>query len=254
VYGSPSCADWWNNSSSGLKKRLYGALPANFLTEFKDVFSSNNKLQEDSIKRIVSNGGGDYSSPNPIENTQDMGTKLLANVGLIYSQLEGYPTIYAISQAAPLVQALLLLMAFAFLPFVLVFSGYKPATFITGAIVIFSLFFWSYIWHLIGWVDSTLMLAFFNDSWFNLRSPNETLLIIIIGFLQIVAPLFWFGYMSALGVAARGLFSALSSSVTQLVSGPAENAGNSGANLAKMAASMGYSKIESVANELKNNK
>ena len=244
AYATPPCSEWWNDPSNGLKTRLYGDLPTSFFTEFKDVLSSNDKLQDDVIKRIVTNGGADYSASDSVENTRDVGTKLLENIGLIYSQLESYPTIYAISQAAPLVQALLLLMVFSFLPFALVFTGYKPMSFSVGAMVIFSLFFWSYIWHFVGWVDSTLMLALFNDSLFSLRSPNETLLTVIIGFLQIVAPLFWFGLMSVMGVAAGGLFSTLSSSLGQLVSGPAGNAGNKGAALAQMGFSKGMKRVD----------
>jgi hypothetical protein len=247
AYATPSCTDWWNDSENGLKARLYGALPTSFMTEFKDVFSSHDKLQDDVVKRIVTNGGADYSATDNIEDTHDIANRLLENVGLIYSQLESYPTIYAISQAAPIVQALLLLMVFSFLPFALVFTGYKPMAFTTGAMVIFSLFFWSYIWHFVGWVDSTLMLAFFNDSWFTMRSPNETLLTIIIGFLQIVAPLFWFGLMSVMGVTAGGLFSALSASLGDLLSNPARQAGRGGAEAIQMAAGAAMRKIDAVA-------
>ncbi len=228
AYATPPCSEWWNDADNGLKKRLYGALPESFMTEFKDVLSGNDKLQDDVIKRIVTNGGGSYSASDDVEDTRDIADKFLENVGLIYSQLESYPTIYAISQAAPLVQALLLLMVFSFLPFALVFSGYKPMTFTTGAMVIFSLFFWSYIWQFIGWIDSSLMVALFNDSWFTLRSPNETLLTIIIGFLQIVAPLFWFGLMSVMGVAAGGLLSVASASLGELVSRPSSKVGHAG--------------------------
>lgn len=250
TYATPSCSEWWNDPENGLKTRLYGGLPTSFLTEFKDVLSSNDKLQDDVVKRITSNGGADYSANDQVQETDNVGTHLLERVGLIFSEMETYPTIYAISQAAPIVQALLLLMAFSFLPFVLVFSAYKPSTFAAGAIVIFSLFFWSYIWHLVGWLDSTLMQAFFDDSWFSFRSPNETLVTIIIGFLQIVAPLFWFGFMSALGVAAGGFIAAASGAFGQLVSGPSETAASSGANVAKTAMTMGRNKVIAIAKEM----
>lgn len=226
AYGSPDCNTWWNDSQNGLKTKLFGALPKDFFTEFKDYFAADAKLQDDVVKRITTNNGGGYEAADKINEPSDHGYSLIAeSAGIVLSELEAYPTIYAISQAAPIIQGLLLLMAFAFLPLVLVFSGYKPSTFITGAVVIFSLFFWSYIWHLVAWTDSTLTQALFGDNWFESHMPNAILVNMIIGFLQIAAPLFWFGYMSTLGVAAGHIFSAVVSAMTGLT-GPVTSAGS----------------------------
>lgn len=228
-YGTPNCADWWGDSTNGLRTRLYSALPANYFDEFKGYFSNDpdGKLKDDVAKRIVTNNeASGYSATDNIANTSDIGTKLFESVGAIFSQVETYPTLYALSQSVPIVQALLLLMCFAFLPFILVFAGYKPSTFITGAVVIFSIFFWSFIWQLVGWTDSVLTQALFGDSWFSLRGPNEILVNTIIGFLIIVAPLFWFGFMSALGVAAGGMVSSLTGAVAGLGEKPAGRIGS----------------------------
>ena len=225
AFGSPDCASWWNTPDSGLADRLKTALPNTFFTDFHDILNVNKQLNDDVVKRLVTNGGADYHAADAIQGTNDLGTKTFEDIGLIFSQTSSYPTIYAISQAAPIVQGLLLLMVFTFLPILLVFAGYKPAAFANGAIIIFSLYFWSFIWQFVGWVDSVLMQTLFDRSLFSLVSPNETLVTIIIGFLQIAAPLFWFGFMSALGIAAGHFISAASAAMSSLAAGPANQIG-----------------------------
>ncbi len=225
AYGSPDCNAWWASPGNGLKSRLANALPTDFFTKYQDYFNDD-KRQDDVIKRIINNNGT-YSSVSGPSLPSDYGySHIGADAGIILSELETYPTLYAISQAAPIVQALLLLMVFSFMPIVLVFSGYKPASFVTGAIIIFSLIFWSYIWHLVAWTDSTLTQALYGTNWFDNHTPNAILVTMIIGFMQIVAPLFWFGLMSAMGVAAGHLTTSVSNAITGLIDKPSAQAGS----------------------------
>lgn len=250
AYGIPSCSDWWNDAQSGLKTKLYNNLPANFTTEFKDIFSGNAKLQDDVVKRIASNGGGGFESADQMSMPHDYSlSHLTAAIGIDFSSLSAYPTIYAIAQAAPIAQGLLLLMVFAFLPLALVFSGYQAKSFIIGAVIIFSIYFWSYIWHLVGWTDSVLNLALYDNNWFELRSPNATLVNIIIGFLQIVAPLFFLGFMSALGVAAGNITSTISGAMDSLVNNPSTDLGNEAARVVKQAGNIVFKATGSHSDE-----
>ena len=234
--------------SSGLKDRVSASLPPTFFVDYNAIFNGNDQLKDDVIKRIVTNGGADYRTADSVQGTNDIGTKTLENVGLIFSEASTYPTIYAISQAAPIVQGLLLLMAFTFLPLILVFAGYKPAAFANGAIIIFSLYFWSFIWQLVGWIDSVLMKTLFDQSLFAIVSPNEMLVSIIIGFLQIVAPLFWFGFMSALGIAAGNFVAAASGAISSLALGPSSSAGQQGGGmLTRVASASTIHKMASMA-------
>lgn len=232
AYGMPNCQAWWSDADHGLRHQLANALPTDFFTQFKDYFNEE-KRQDDVIKRLVKNNTA-YSGVEGPHLPSDFGySHIGADIGIILSELETYPTLYAISQAAPIVQALLLLMVFSFMPIVLVFSGYKPTAFLTGAIVIFSLIFWSYIWHLVNWTDSTLIQALYGNNWFDSHTPNAILVSIIIGFLQIIAPLFWFGLMSTMGIAAGHLVNTATHAASGLINRPSSNAGNQASNLTK---------------------
>lgn len=201
LYGTPTCYEWWNDSANGLKNRLYNALPNDFQGQYGDFFKddANDALKDDVIKRIINNDKGYEKANNTVG---DYGYSHVAeSIGAWYSQLSTYPKIYAAAQSAPIIQALLLLMIYTFLPFALVFSGYKPGAFISGALIIFSVIFWSFIWHLVSYTDTTLMNALYGDSWFSKQSPSATIADMTTGILIVVAPLFWFSFMGAMSVA-----------------------------------------------------
>lgn len=228
-YGSPSCYEWWNDATHGLKKRVYDALPSGFKYEFRDVLKSE-KHQDSAIRRIIMHTPSYENANNTVSN---LGLAHAATaLGILYHQMTEYPKIYAAAQSAPIIQSLLLLMIYVFLPFGLVFSGYKPSAFVIGASVIFSLIFWSFIWHLVSWVDTALMKALYSD-WFEKQSPQATLVDMIIGSLVIAAPVFWFAFMGVLGVTVGNLIDGSFSSMGRI----GDKAAESGANMAKNAAS-----------------
>ncbi len=60
AYGAPSCYEWWNDSQSGLKNRVYLAIPKTFTDEYKR-FIGDEKTQDDVIKRIISHNMNGYN-------------------------------------------------------------------------------------------------------------------------------------------------------------------------------------------------
>lgn len=212
-YGTPSCYDWWTDAQFGLENRLYQELPKSFYDEYKDYLNSE-QTRDDMVKNIISKPQHNYSGYN---NATDLignvgYSHLAASVGIWYHQLEEYPKIYAAAEAAPIIQALLLLMVYVFLPFGLVFSGFRASAFVTGAALIFSLIFWTFIWHLVSWTDKSLMEALYSN-WFARQGAGATLTDMIIGTLIIAAPLFWFLFMGAVGVAIGHMVGGIASSL-----------------------------------------
>lgn len=226
-YGTPSCATWWNDSQNGLRKRLSNVLPPEFWTDYGSTELSEVKNTDDVIKRVIFNGSGyDKASSNIGDISY---SHLAAGLGSWLQALDTYPKLYAAAQAAPIIQSLLLMMMYAFLPIALVFSSYKPASFVSGAIFIFSLIFWTFIWHLVSWTDTALMNALYGDNWFEQHMPNAMLVDMITGMLVIVAPLFWFSFMGAMGIGAGHLVTNAFSSLNK----PGEEAAKVGADSVK---------------------
>ncbi len=253
AYGKPTCSDWWNDSQNGLKARLYAALPTTFAEDFANFFSDdpNGVLKEDVIKRIVNDNadkGYDRANADNNDSFSRWGYSHIAiALGSWFSQLSTYPKLYAASQAAPIIQALLLLMIYTFLPFALVFGGYKPGAFISGAVIIYSLIFWSFIWHLVSYVDSALMNALYDGDWFSKQIPSATIADMITGTLIIIAPIFWFTFMGSMGIAVGDIVTQAFGSMNQV----GERAADEGSKMAKAAvskvASAAASKVTGIA-------
>lgn len=221
-YGMPSCYNWWNDNTHGLKNSISQALPKSFYDEFKS-YINNDKTNDNLIKKIITSEGFE----NANSTIGDYGySHLAAAVGIWYHQIDEYPKLYAASEAAPIIQALLLLMIYAFLPFGLIFGCYASNSFITGAILIFSVIFWGFIWHLVSWMDSALMQALYSN-WFEKQGASATLADMIISSLVIFSPLFWFVFMKALGIAVGDIVSGISMGINKVGSGAA----NKGAGL-----------------------
>jgi hypothetical protein len=233
-YGTPSCDEWWNDSEHGLKNRVYHSLPKEFENEFSD-YLKDESTQDSLVKRVIAGGTGLSGYANANNTIGDYGySRLVSAVGILSHQMDEYPKLYAAAQAAPIIQSLLLLMTYVFLPFVLVFSGYAPRTIIAASIFIFSLIFWAFIWHLISWTDKSLMDALYTN-WFAKQGAGATLTDMIIGSLVIGAPLFWFFLMGAMGIMA----SAAIGTITGDLSGIASAAAKSGSSAASNAAQAG---------------
>jgi hypothetical protein len=229
AYSTPSCHEWWNNSQYGLKNRLYQVLPKSFSDEFKN-YLNNVKAHDDVVKRIVSNNANGFNNANTTIGEGGY-SHIVSALGIWFHQMEEYPKLYAASQAAPIMQALLLLMIYVFLPFTLIFSSYKASSFVTGAMLIFSVIFWGFIWHLVSWTDSALMQALYSG-WFAKQGAGATLTDMIIASLVIFSPLFWFIFMGAMGVAIGDIVSGFSMGVNKI----GDNAASEGVEKAKVAA------------------
>ena len=192
--------------------------------------------QDDILKIIIFNSQTGYDKASDMVG--DMGYSHVAMaLGTWFHQLDQYPKLYAAEESAPIIQALLLLMVYTFLPLALVFTSYRAGSFISGAIIIFSLIFWTFIWHFVSWTDSALMTALYGDSWFSHQSPNATLVDMMIGVLIIVAPLFWFSFMGSMGIAIGDLVSKATSGFMSV----GDQAAKTGVNIAKSAASIAKS-------------
>jgi hypothetical protein len=229
AYGAPTCQEWWNDRENGLKNRLYQVLPKSFSDEFKN-YLNDVKTHDDVVKRIVSNNANGFSNANTTIGDNGY-SHVISALGIWFHQMEEYPKLYAASQAAPIMQALLLLMIYVFLPFTLVFSSYRASSFMTGAMLIFSVIFWGFIWHLVSWTDNALMQALYSG-WFSKQGAGATLTDMIIASLVIFSPIFWFIFMGAMGVAVGDIVSGFAMGINKI----GENAANKGSSIAKDAA------------------
>ena len=103
-----------------------------------------------------------------------------------------------------MVQALLLMAMYGFLPFVLVFSRYDISMMIGGAVVFLTIRFWNVLWAWAEWIDSNLYEVMYPDSgMLDLGNGASQLILDMVSTgLYVIFPLVFTAIMGWFGVKA----------------------------------------------------
>lgn len=252
--GKPDCRSWWNDPTNGIHVRLQKSLPPSLLQSLLHFGSSAEQLQDAAIKTLIAHSfiakqpslGATvrgYESPNDNVSGDFISRFIGGQLGIIMENLSFYPKIHLLMNALPVIQGCLLFAFYAFLGLAIPFSSYRISFTVTAAVMLFSLIFCSYLWHLVQWFDFYLIQALYDPLAGKpgmggvLSSSGQTLdqkfADMIIGGMYIVLPLFWLMVMGWSGIQAGNFVGGL---LSQL-SGPAASAGQRAGNVAGMAAS-----------------
>ena len=167
----------------------------------------------------------------------------LATGGVVTASALFSVTMTAVLQSLPMVQAIMLLGIYALLPLVVVLSRYSIAMMVVGGMAIFTIKFWTVLWYLAMWVDQNLILSMYPDVNVFLQifaNPGEhdakrMLLNMITTSLYLGLPLLWSGMMAWAGVKVGRSIDAAATPIKA----PAQDAGNQGGNIGKMALTKG---------------
>ncbi len=146
-----------------------------------------------------------------LNTAENLVTSGLAAGGVLTSSALFSFTMTAIMQALPMIQAVLLLGIYALLPVVVVLSRYSISVMVIGTIAIFTVKFWSVLWHLALLVDQNLIMSMYPDvniflQFFDNTSEHDIncmLLNMITTSLYLDLPLLWSGMMAWAGQLGR---------------------------------------------------
>lgn len=246
-WGEPNCAEWWSNPDNGLKRKLEKALPFSFIQKISHL-NHPTELNEVAVRQLITNSfdpgmsTGDISQGYETLNDENgSGTlvNLVSDLGVAGENLSYAPKLYLIINALPVIQALLLLAIYALLAIMIPFSSYQTHFIITGAAIIFAVTFWSYLWHLVGYINNELIGALYPQnshslfpSWQELEQANglnAVFVHFIIGTLYLVLPMLFLTLASWAGLKISG---AVVGSMSQMQA-PASAAGQEGAAIIK---------------------
>ena len=240
--GYPTCKEWWENSTVGLKKRLYDEVNPSVWTRVSAVFTSST-AEDAVIRRLVSprsgaaNGNshsvGGYR--NSTETTLGALQSTLAIAGgAVGSALIAIPFMAGMDmakQALPMVQFIMLMAIIIALPFVSLLSSYSVTVVGAATIGLFSIWFLTFWWELARWLSANLVdLLYASEatklSW--LAGGENAYDIMVLQFVEAAAffflPAVW---VMALTWAGFKGGSAIASTANQ-GSGDAKSAGNKG--------------------------
>ena len=86
-------------------------------------------------------------------------TALAATAGLALNAAPHFSKMYIVREAAPIVQALLLMVLIMLLGFLMVFSSYSIPAIAVASVAYFGIKFWTALWAVAYWLDNNMIDA-----------------------------------------------------------------------------------------------
>lgn len=146
----------------------------------------------------------------------------------MWGSISGSVKSNAIRSAAPIVQALVLMMFTLLLPLLMMFSLYNIGKLIQLTLVHFSIVFWSFLFALASWLDNFLLAGIFSatdHSTLSMDNMQDSTTKLVIGyitmFLYIALPVL---FTSMMGVVGGGLAIGVSDMFTHAAGGLGDSA------------------------------
>lgn len=238
-WGQPDCKTWWSDPQNGLQTQLQQALPPTVLQALQNIGGDQQQLQNAAIKTLITHSfatdqsaadaARGYESLNDNSSGSFLSRFIGAPAGTLLESLSFFPKLHLLINALPVMQGALLFGVYAFIALGIPFASYRVGFCVTGAVIMFSLIFCSFIWNLTQWFDTYLIQALYPslDGVMGIggvllqgsNDINELFVDIVIGTLYIVLPVLWMAVMSWCGYHAgmyvTGLFNTLSAPATQ---------------------------------------
>jgi len=172
-WGRPTCNEWWLDSANGIRPRmitqttdwqqLYQRMRDGLTWTSEDKARDNLAMLAErkaspqfvDAARIM---GNDYDGMTSVVRALGQGVSTFS-VGkkLIEANIEFVPMVNAL----PMVQAMLLMGMYMFLPLVVFLSGYDLKFMLLGGVAIFTVKFWTVMWFIARWVDAHLIAAMY---------------------------------------------------------------------------------------------
>lgn len=214
--GYPTCKDWWENGSVGLKHRLKEEI-----SPIKSMLAKafGPQGEETALRWLVSprnatlSGMGESYMTGPYDQAHGVGGNLkrgLATIGTGMEQIKALPGIDAMKQALPIVQSSLLMVVTVVIPLLMLFSAYEPKTVMTVTFALFALIFVSFWWELATWLDNSLIKLMYDNQGdgassvpfadFVSSTSDGWIMNIVIGGMYVAMPAVWIGTMGWTGV------------------------------------------------------
>jgi hypothetical protein len=132
----------------------------------------------------------------------------VSTIGVFLTQLFSYVTINPLMNGLLMMQAIILMGMYMFLPLITFLSGYNLKVMLYGAVGVFTVKFWAILWSITLWMDAHLVDAMYPEGTFKLtelvRSTGNdyklTLMAMLMMTMFIGLPLLWTGMMSWIGI------------------------------------------------------
>jgi hypothetical protein len=152
--------------------------------------------------------------------------RALSDFGLLKQGIETSATVYALKQAAPVGQSLILMTIYLCLPFLLVFSSFSIQSVMLTSLGIFAMRFLTALWALATWLDTSMIESLGIEWWRFMTSFGPSISVVVVntvaGLLYIGMPLVWFTVIGWAGhtLASVGLVASINDPIGKGAAGP----------------------------------
>lgn len=146
--------------------------------------------------------------------------ELSVEAGEVMQSVTHYATVDMFIKTIPFLGGLMLMAIYVFLPLGLVFSGYSVQFLLVGAIGIFGVKFYYYLWHLVWWLDQNVLLMFARSDgtlkslFQTAHETHEATLGFVITSLYFIMPLLWTMVVSWAGYSGVQMLTGATDSAT----------------------------------------
>ena len=167
--------------------------------------------------------------------------------------------LYAVRAAFPIFQALILSGLYALLPFALLAARYNLQGLLLISVALFTVKFWSYLWHLAKWIEDNLIKVLYPDgfSWFEAHTQfffssnylvggdfalKHEILNFAAGLMYIVLPLIFSFLMGVVGLGAAVGFASIVAALSNPIQKAGRQAADTGKSITQSAITRGHGK------------
>ena len=176
AYARPDCKAWWEDAAYGLRAKLIGEAnkmaalgTQRFGDKMRMAFSALSLDMDhfaDVTARTILNNDGPLTSAagagfgrQAAEGGRNTVNTLSATIAYVINWL----TMGVIIPGLQMLQPLLLMGIYTLLPLYLVLARYSLEALVIGALGIFTVKFWTALWHAVNWLDEKLIAALYPD-------------------------------------------------------------------------------------------
>lgn len=172
-WGRPTCKEWWEDSSSGVREALIGHSEwwRKMVDSAGHVFNwrSTEETKDGYAKLAQTKANLQFVDSDQIMGEKyGLGTQLARGLGGYVSTIgvTGLAAVAGVTMTPlltglPMLQALVLMALYMFIPLIVFLSGFSLRAMFYGAVAIFTVKMWAGMWVIAQWVDAHLIAAMY---------------------------------------------------------------------------------------------
>lgn len=244
-WGRPTCLEWWMDGTNGVRNGMINHASI-WQRMHAGATAAMNWISADKAADAIAMVAQQKANPQFVDASRIMGndydamTSMVRGIGaavstfgvgkkLLDATIEFVPMVTAL----PMVQSMILMGLYMFLPLIVLLSGYDLKVMLLGGLAIFTVKFWAVMWYVAQWVDARIIQAMYpgmqgNMFWAELKEMvtlgeaqayKRMILNLVLMAMFIGLPLLWSGMMAWIGYSMGLAIDSVSRGTTTAASG-----------------------------------